>query len=180
MLNLVDIEKGLYGAAIKKRRHFILFLLATIVSISLVVVLIVTSTEKYALELIFTILITSAYLVYVIFYFTVISRCLNAELRFFEGATNAELSEYRIELCSISKDLKEYNGREYYVLEAKVKENLKDEEKIFYLPKSFSFKKNQEAIIHVFGSIVIDVELRKWNFLSNLKSHFLTPGIFIY
>ena len=176
MLNLVDLEKGLYGASLKKRRHFILFLLFSVIAIALVVILMVTSTEKYALELVFTILISIAYLIYIIFYFSVIHRCLTAELRFYEGASKVELSEYDVEILSISEKVKEYNGLEYFVLEAKVNENLKDEDKIFYVPRTFSFKKNQKAVLYVYGSIVIKVELRKWNFLSNLKNHFHILG----
>ena len=161
MLNLVDLEKGLYGAASKSRRHFILFILSTLFSVSLIAILMITSTNKYVLELIFSILIAIFYLIYCLFYFTVIRRCLKDDLRFFEGASQAELSEYDVELGSISKEVKEYNGREYYVLEAKVIENLKEEEKIFYLPKTFSFKKNQKAILYVYGSIVIKAEIRK-------------------
>ena len=161
MLNLVDIEKGLYGAAYKKRRHFILFILASIISIAIIVILMLTSKEKFVIELIFTILISIAYLIYIVFYFSVIRRCLQADLRFFEGASKSELSSYDVEIHSISEEIKEYNGREYYVLEAKVDENLKEEDKIFYVPKKFSFKKDQKATIEVYGSVVINVELRK-------------------
>ena len=161
MLNLVDIEKGLYGAAYKKRRHFILFILSTMLTVALVILLMLTSKQKYVLELIFTILISVAYLIYVVFYFTVIRRVIKADLRFFEGASKAELSEYDVEIQSISEEIKEYNGREYYVLEARVDENLKEEDKIFYVPSKFSFKKDQKARIYVYGSIIINVELRK-------------------
>ena len=161
MLNLVDIEKGLYGASYKKRRHFILFILSTMLVIALVLLLMLTSKQKYILELVFTILISAAYLIYLVFYFTVIRKVINADLRFFEGASKAELSEYDVEIHSISEQIKEYNGREYYVLEAKVDENLKEEDKIFYVPSKFSFKKNQKARIYVYGSIIINVELRK-------------------
>ncbi len=157
----MDIEKGLYGAAYKKRRHFILFILSTMIAFALVILLMLTSKQKYVLELIFTILISVAYLVYLVFYFTVIRRVLIADIRFFEGASKAELSEYDVEILSISENIKEYNGREYYVLEARVDENLKEEDKIFYLPSKFSFKKNQKASIQVYGSVVINVELRK-------------------
>ena len=179
MLNLVDIKKGLYGVEIRKRRHFLLFLFSTIITITLVVVLMLTSKSHYALELVFTILISVIYLIYLIFYFTVIRRVLSADLRFFEGANKNEKSKYDVEILSMSDEIKEYNGREYYLLEAKVYENLKDEVKNFYLPAKFSFKKDQKARLYVYGSIVIDVELRKWNFLPNLKSHFLILGIYI-
>ena len=161
MLNLVDIEKGLYGAGYKKRRHFIIFILSTILTISLVVLLMLTSKEKYILELIFTILFSVIYLLYVVFYFTVIRRVINADLRFFEGAKKAELSEYDVEIQRISEKVKEYNGREYYVVEAKVFENLREEDKIFYAPKTFTFKQNQKATFQAFGSIIVNVELRK-------------------
>lgn len=161
MLNLVDIEKGLYGAAYKKRRHFILFILSTMFAFALVILLMLTSKQNYVLELIFTILISVSYLIYVVFYFTIIRRVLQADIRFFEGAIKAELSEYDVEIQSVSEEIKEYNGREYYVLEARVDENLKEEDKIFYVPTKFSFKKNQKAKIQVYGSIVINVELRK-------------------
>jgi len=161
MLNLVDIKKGLYGAEIKKRRHFILFILSTLLTIALIVILMISSKQKYILELIFSILFGSIYLIYLVFYFTVIRRCIASELRFFEGASKNELTEYDVEILSISSELKEYNGLEYYVLEAKVNENLKDEDKFFYLPSTFSFKKNQKATLYVYGSIVINVEMRK-------------------
>ena len=161
MLNLIDIEKGLYGVSYKKRRHFILFVLSTMFAVALVILLMLTSKQRYTLELIFTILISIAYLLYLVFYFTVIRRVLQAELRFYEGASKAELSEYDVEILSISEEIKEHNGLEYYVLEAKVDENLKEEDKIFYVPTKFSFKKNQKATIQVFGSVVINVELRK-------------------
>ena len=161
MLNLVDIKKGLYGAEIKKRRHFILFILSTLLTIGLIILLMLTSKQKYVLELIFSILIGAVYLVYLVFYFTVIRRCIATELRFFEGANKNEFSEYDVEILSMSDELKEYNGLEYYVLEAKVIENLKDEDKFFYLPSKFSFKKNQKATLQVYGSVVINVEMRK-------------------
>ena len=161
MLNLVDIEKGLYGVSYKKRRHFILFLLSSVLTIALVVILMMTSKQKYVLELIFTILVSVVYLIYLVFYFTVIRRVLQAELRFYEGASKSELTKYDIEIQSISEKVKEYNGLEYYVLEARVDENLKEEDKIFYVSKQFSFKKNQKATIQVYGSVVINVELRK-------------------
>ena len=161
MLNLVDIKKGLGGVEVKKLRHFILFVLSTILTIALVIILMLTSKRSYVVELIFSILISVAYLIYLVFYFTVIRRCLNAEYRFYDGANKAELSEYDVEILSMSEELKDYNGLEYYVLEAKVSENLKDEEKIFYLPAKFSFKKNQKARLYVYGSVVINVELRK-------------------
>ena len=161
MLNLIDIEKGLYGVSYKKRRHFILFILSTMFAVALVILLMLTSKQKYTLELIFTILISIAYLLYLVFYFTVIRRVLQAELRFYEGASKAELSEYDVEIHSISEEIKEHNGLEYYVLEARVDENLKEEDKIFYVPTKFSFKKNQKATIQVYGSVVINVELRK-------------------
>ena len=161
MLNLIDIEKGLYGVSYKKRRHFILFVLSTMFAVALVILLMLTSKQNYTLELIFTILISIAYLLYLVFYFTVIRRVLQAELRFYEGASKAELSEYDVEIQCISEEIKEHNGLEYYVLEAKVDENLKEEDKIFYVPTKFSFKKNQKATIQVYGSVVINVELRK-------------------
>lgn len=161
MLNLVDIKKGLYGAAYKKRRHFILFILSTLLTIALVIILMITSKRPYVIELIFTVLVSVIYLIYVVFYFTVIRRCLQADLRFFEGASKAELSKYDVEITSLSEEVKEYNGREYYVLEAKVDENLKEEDKIFYVPTRFTFKDKQKAKLEVFGSIVINVELRK-------------------
>ena len=161
MLNLVDIKKGLYGTEIKKRRHFILFILSTLLSIALIILLMITSKQKYVLELIFTILIGIAYLIYLVFYFTVIRRCIAAELRFFEGASKNELSEYDVEIISMSDDLKEYNGLEYYVLEAKVIENLKDEDKKFYLPSKITFKKHQKATLYVYGSVVVNMEMRK-------------------
>ena len=131
MLNLVDIKKGLYGAEIKKRRHFILFVISSFFFVALIVLLMLTSKEKYIVELIFSILISITYLFYLIYYFSVIRRVLSAELRFFEGADKAELSEYDVEIESISEKVKEYNGLEYYVLEARVDENLKEEDKIF-------------------------------------------------
>ena len=161
MLNLVDIEKGLYATETKKRRHTIIFVVATILAIALVLVLMLTSKDKYVLELIFTILVSIAYLIYLTFYFTVIRRFFKNELRFYEGVKNSELSELYCEILSISEEEKEYNGRSYYVLDARVNENLKDEDKIFYLPKKFQFKKNQKAKLQVFGSIVINVEFRK-------------------
>ena len=161
MHNLIDIKKGLYGVIYKKRRHFILFVLSTMFAVALILLLMLTSKQKYTLELIFTILISIAYLVYLVFYFTVIRRVLQAELRFYEGASKAELSEYDVEIHCISEEIKEHNGLEYYVLEAKVDENLKEEDKIFYVPTKFSFKKNQKATIQVYGSVVINVELRK-------------------
>ncbi len=161
MLNLVDIKEGLYGVEIKKRRHFLLFLFSTILTITLVVVLMLTSKSRYILELVFTILISIAYLIYLIFYFTVIRRVLSADLRFFEGANKNEHSEYDVEIVSMSDEIKEYNDREYYLLEAKVFENLTEEVKNFYLPAKFSYKENQKARLHVYGSIVIQVELRK-------------------
>ena len=179
MLNLVDIKQGLYGAERRKLRHFLLFLFSTVLTIILVVVLMLTSKSNYIHELIFTIFISIAYLVYLVFYFTVIRRVVYADLHFFEGASKTELSEYNVEIISISKEIKDYNGREYYLLEANVRENLKDEVKNFYLPSKFSFKKNQKATLQVYGSVVINVELRKWNFLNNLKSHFLTLGTYI-
>ena len=114
-----------------------------------------------ALELIFTILISVTYLLYFVFYFTVIRKSIQAELRFFEGVKKVDLSEVYCEIQAISDSTKEYNNREYYVLEAKVDENLKEEDKIFYVPKKFSFKKDQKATIEVYGSVVIKLELRK-------------------
>ena len=93
MLNLVDIKKGLYGAEIKKRRHFILFILSTLLTIALIVILMITSKQKYILELIFSILFGSIYLIYLVFYFTVIRRSIASELRFFEGKTQMEVAE---------------------------------------------------------------------------------------
>lgn len=161
MLNLVGIKKGLYGAEQRKLRHFLLFLFSTILTIILIVVLMFTSKTNYILELVFTIIVSIAYLIYLIFYFTVIRRVINADLRFFDGASKAELSEYDVEILSMSKEIKEYNGREYYLLEARVNENLKDEVKKFYIPSQFSFKKNQKATLYVYGTVVINVELRK-------------------
>ena len=161
MLNLVDIEKGLYGAEIKKRRHFILFLISTFLIIFIDVILMLTSKDNYIVELVLTIIFSAAYFVYLVFYFTVIKRCLNAELRFFEGVKKSELSEVYCEAQSISDDVKEYNGLEYYVVEAIVDENLKKEDKIFYAPQKFKFKKNEKLIFHTFGSIIINVETRK-------------------
>lgn len=161
MLNLVDIKKGLYGAETRKLRHFILFLISTILVVSLVLILMLTSKLNYVVELVFTILISIAYLFYLIFYFTIIRRVIRADLRFFEGASKAELSEYDVEIISMSEENKEYNGREYYILEAKVKESLKDEVKNFYLPNTFAYKKNQKARLYVYGSVVINVEMRK-------------------
>ena len=161
MLNLVDIEKGLYGAEIKKRRHFILFLVSTILVISIVLILMLASKRNYIVELIFTIFFSVIYLVYLIFYFTVIKRCLNAELRFYEGAKKADLSEEFCEIQRISEEVKEYNGLEYYVVEAKVDENYKKVDKIFYAPTKFKFKKNEKLVFHTFGSIIICVETRK-------------------
>ena len=161
MLNLVDIKNGLYGAERRKLRHFLLFLFTTFLTITLVIVLMLTSKLNYIVELIFTILISVIYLIYLVFYFTVIRRVITADLRFFEGASKSELSEYDVEILSMSKEIKEYNGREYYVLEAKVDENLKDEVKNFYLPEQFAYKNKQKARLYVYGSIVISVELRK-------------------
>ena len=161
MLNLVDVKKGLYGAETRKLRHFILFLISTILVVSLVIILMLTSKLNYVVELVFTILISIAYLFYLIFYFTVIRRIIKADLRFFEGAAKTELSEYDVEILSIGKEIKNYNDREYYVLEAKVKESLKDEEKIFYLPNTFAYKKSQKAKLYVYGSVVISVEMKK-------------------
>lgn len=161
MLNLVDIEKGLYATEARKRRHTFIFVVATLLSLTLVLVLMLTSKDKYVLELIFTILVSITYLIYLTFYFTVIRRFFKNELRFYEGVKNSELSELYCEILSISEEEKEYNGRSYYILDARVNENLKDEDKIFYLPKKFQFKKNQKAKLQVFGSIVINVEFRK-------------------
>ena len=161
MLNLVDVEKGLYEAAYKKRRHVILFLITTILTLVLEVILMLTSKNQYVIELIFSILFGTSYFVYLVFYFSVIKRCLNAELRFFEGANKGERSEVFCSLTSLSKEVKEHNGREYYVLEAKVDDGLKEEDRIFFVPKKFSFKDNQKAVLYVFGSVVIDVEMRK-------------------
>ena len=161
MLNLVDIKKGLYDAERRKLRHFLLFLFSTILTIALVIVLMLTSKLNYVVELIFTILVSVIYLIYLVFYFTVIRRVISNDLRFFEGAAKSELSENDVEILSMSKETKEYNGREYYVLEAKVDENLKDDVKNFYLPEQFSFKNKQKARLYVYGSIVINVELRK-------------------
>ena len=161
MLNLVDVKKGLYGAETRKLRHFILFLISTILVVSLVIILMLTSKLNYVVELVFTILISIAYLFYLIFYFTIIRRIIKADLRFFEGASKTELSEYDVEILSMSKEIKNYNDREYYVLEAKVKESLKDEEKIFYLPNTFAYKKREKAKLYVYGSVVINVEMRK-------------------
>ena len=161
MLNLVDIKGGLYGAERRKLRHFLLFLISTILTITLVVVLMIASKRNYVVELVLTIFISVVYLLYLVFYFTIIRRVISADLRFFEGAAKSELSEYDVEILSMSKEIKEYNGREYYVLEAKVSENLKDEVKNFYLPQQFSYKNKQKAKLYVYGSVVISLELRK-------------------
>ena len=179
MLNLLDIKKGLYGAETKKLRHFLLFMLSTILTIALILLLMLTSKLNYTIELIFSILIGIAYLIYLVFYFSVIRRVIAADIRFFEGANKCELSEYEVEILSIGDEIKVHNGREYYVLEAKVSENLKDEIKNFYVPSTFSYKKSQKATLHTYGTVVIDVELRKWNFLRSLKDHFLTLGTYI-
>ena len=161
MLNLVDIKQGLYGAEVRKLRHFLLFIFATMLTVALILILMLTSNRNYIFELVFSIVISTAYLCYLVYYFTVIRRVIVADYRFFEGANKAELSEYDVEILSISDEIKEYNGREYYVLEAKVKDNLKDEDKNFYLPKVFDFKKNQKARLFVYGTVVINVEMRK-------------------
>lgn len=161
MLNLIDLDKGLLDASLKKRRHFILFLISSIVAIVSIFLLIFFSDEHYVFELILTILISIAYLFYLVFYFSVIRRCIGAELRLYEGAKKAEFHEINCELISLGDEIKEYNNLEYYVLEAKEIENLREENKIFYAAKKFSFKKNQKAKLIVYGSIIIDVELRK-------------------
>ena len=162
MLNLVDIEKGLYEASFKKRRHFILFLIATILTIIIESILMLTSKINYTIELIFSIIFGVGYFLYLVFYFSVIKRCLYANLRFFEGAKRGEKSEIFCTLTSLSNTLKEHNGLEYYVLEAKVDDNLKEEEdKVFFVSKRFEFKKNQKAILYVHGSVVISLEIRK-------------------
>ena len=161
MLNLVDIKSGLYGAESKKLRHFLLFIVSTLLTIALVLILMFTSKTNYILELIFSIFISVLYLLYLVFYFSVIRRVINADLRFFNGASKSELSEYDVEILSMSDEMKEYNGREYYVLTANVDETLKDEVRNFYLPKKFQFKNKQKARLYVYGSVVINVEMRK-------------------
>jgi len=161
MLNFVDVEKGLLDASYKKRRHFILFLFVTILAIGLVLLFLLISDERYAFELVMCVFISIAYLFYLIFYFSIIQRCFNNELRLYEGAKNATFSNVDCEIISLSDEIKEYNGLEYYVLEAKVEENLKEENKIFYVNKKFDFKKNQKAKMKVYGSIVISMEFRK-------------------
>ena len=161
MLNLVDVKKGLCEAALKKRRHFILFVVATLLTLTIEIILMVTSKNQYVIELIFSIIFGIIYSIYLVFYFSVIKRCIDAEYRFYEGAANGEHSEIFCSLTSLSKDIKEHNGLEYYVLEAKVDDNLKEEDKIFYVAKRFEFKKNQKAILYVYGSVVISLEIRK-------------------
>lgn len=160
MIELVDIKKGLGNAALIKRRHFIIFFLATIFAITLVAILMITSGEKYVLELIFSLLISIAYLLYLVFFFSVIRVKVNNELRFYDGASKVELNKIECKLTKILEDKKENNGLEYYVLEASVIQKFNEDSKNFLITKKFNFKENQKAILYTYGSVVIKVELK--------------------
>lgn len=161
MIQLVDINKGLLVSSYNKRKHLILFIVFTLFIIGFDALLMATSGENYLPDLILTIVFTIAYLIYLVFYFTTLNRSLSNELNFYECASKSDLTTSHIKLIEIENEKKINNGLEYFVVKAIKKNELSDVEVNYLAPIKFDFKKNSNAKIKTFGSVIIEIEEEK-------------------
>lgn len=161
MIKLVDVKQHLLNAIMDRRRYLAIFIISTILVLTLDAVLMATSKDSYVLELVFTIILTVIYFVFLIFYFSVLRKRIMSELNFYSAASEGELNTVHVELIEFNEETKINNGIEYYVLKALTLKELKDDECYFYAPKRFEFKKNQKATLKTFGSVIIEVEEEK-------------------
>lgn len=158
MVQLVDSKNGLNQAYYNKRKHKIVFFCLTVLAILIVSVIMVTSTDKYIVNLIFSILITACYLMYLVFYFTVLKRRVNAEFNFYNDLSKVALSEAKIKFLNYEKNTKESNQIEYFVINANVPNQYGDEDKFFLIKEKVDFKEGKTYKVKLFGSVIISME----------------------
>lgn len=161
MTNLIDIKKGLIVADSKRRKHLWIFVCATLVAVLGIALLMLKSKENYTLNMVFTILIAVIYLLYLVFYFTVLRRRLVDEYRFFDGAFKADLYEEKFQPIEYLEQTKISDGIEYYVLKVKVIGVLADTEKNYLIKDKFEFDSNLTYKVNLFGTVAISYEVVK-------------------
>lgn len=161
MINNVDINNGLIEAISKRKKNLWIFVCASILVIVGISLLMLKSKEKYALNLILSILLAIPYLLYLVFYFTVLRRRLLDEYRFYNGASNASLNDEKCQIIQYEDQSKISNGLEYFVLRVKVIGALSDTEKNYLVTNKFEFDKNAIYKVNLYGTVLISYEVAK-------------------
>lgn len=162
-MKLLDVEEKLSKALINRRRSLILFIVSSIFVVTLDVVLMATSKDSYIVELILTIIFTIAYLLFFVFYFTVLRKEIVNEMNFYSQVKDSELNLSWIIPVKFEDEMKNYDGFDYYVLNAITKNHLNDVEQNYLVPRKFDFKKDKKILVKTYGTVVVEVGEEKWH-----------------
>jgi len=161
MIELIDINTGLNNAIRRRRNDILLFSVLTMLICLLVTVLMLTSKEKYFINLIFTLIGSIAYCFYLVFYFSIIRKRDVDEYHFYDVASKASFEQIDVIVNSVEKKTIIRDGIEFYVLNAKVIGNLEDVVKTFHLLVNVELKEGSKATLKVFGQTVVSLEVKK-------------------
>ena len=117
MTNLIDVDNKFNEICYSKRKHKWLFISATILTILLIVVLMSTSKSNYIFNMIFTIIISIVYLLYLVFYFSVLRAKITDEIRLFSNLNKKQYNQEKCKFLSYENKKEINNGIEFFVLD---------------------------------------------------------------
>lgn len=159
MQEFINVKEEYLKASQIRTRHLLLFILATVLTLILVPTLMLTSKEKYLVNLIFTILISALYLVYLVFYLTVLRKSVVTNLHFYEGASTYELSELYVVIGDYLSETKSFNGNDYFLLEVQTVNGVDLHNKNLLInTDKIAFKKGEIVKATIYSGVVIKME----------------------
>lgn len=158
MTEVINIKNELSIAYSKRRMHLFIFVIASILIVFLDAILLLTSKDSYAIELTFSILLTSLYLVYLVFYFSIIRNKYKNEFDFFDKASKSEKSTELVEFISFEDKKKINNGIDYFELNARTINELNKVEKKYLISRKIDFKKGKKYNVATFGKVIVSFE----------------------
>ena len=155
----VDINEEYKKSRSKLFRWSLLFAFVFAITLTTDTLLVVFSKENYTLSLIISIIVTSLFSWFAIYFFTNIYKELNARYRYFKGYDSGVKPTEEAQFLSQDNELCYVNGLYVYPVHIRCYEGLKTVDKIIYaIPNDLGYKAYDRLTITTYQRILIESE----------------------
>ena len=155
----VDIDDEYKKSKSKLFRYSLLFASVLAITLTIDTLLIVFSKENYTISLVISVVLTSLFCWFAIYFFTNTYKELNARYRYFKGYESGVKSIEEVQFLGQDNELCYVNGLYVYPVHIRSFEGLKSVDKIIYaIPNDLKYKTNDRLTITTYQRIIVESE----------------------
>lgn len=158
-MTLVDVNNEYKKAKTKMNNATVLFIILFALTIIISYVLIITRENHVKLNMIFTMIVSIAFVFYAISFFSLSYPGLNNALRFYEGFERGIKVTDIVKIKSIDNEIKEVNGFDCYPMHITVFDGIDEADKTVYVfDRNININKKDKLSLTSYQRIVISIE----------------------